>query len=64
MKTITLELFKFNELSEGAKQTAIDNYRRQHNNDGGAINEIIDSAKAAIELFNLKTGRLMTIFCN
>jgi hypothetical protein len=63
MKTITLELFKFNELSEGAKQTAIDNYRRQHNNDGGAINEIIDSAKAAIELFNLKTGRQYSDVC-
>lgn len=57
MQTITIQLFKFNELSEAAKQTAIYNYRSQHNNDGGAIDEVIDSAKAAIELFNLKTGR-------
>ena len=56
MQTITLQLFKFNELSEDAKQIAIDNYRNHHNNDGGAIHEVIDSAKAAIELFNLRTG--------
>jgi hypothetical protein len=56
MQTITLELFKFNELSEDAKQTAIDNYRYSGNHCGDA-GEIIDSAKAASELFNLKTGR-------
>jgi hypothetical protein len=54
MQTVTIELFKFNELSEDAKQTAIDNYR--YNNDGGAIHEVIASANAAVELFNLKTG--------
>jgi hypothetical protein len=56
MQTITLQLFKFNELSEDAQQVAIDNYRNSGNNDGGAIDEVIDSAKAATELFNLRTG--------
>ena len=56
MKTITLELFKFNELSEEAKQVAIDDYRSSGKHCGD-VGEVIDSAKAAIELFNLETGR-------
>lgn len=34
MQTVSIEIFKFNELSEDAKQTAIDNYRNHCNNDG------------------------------
>jgi hypothetical protein len=56
MKTITIELFKFNELSEDAQQVAIENYRSGDNHCGD-VGEVIDSAKAAIELFSLKTSR-------
>jgi len=56
MQTITLELFKFNELSEKAQQVAIDNYR-YNGNHCGDVGEIIDSVKAASVLFNLKIGR-------
>lgn len=31
MKTIQINLYKFSELSETAKQTAIENYRNTHN---------------------------------
>jgi hypothetical protein len=55
MKTITIELFKFDELSEKAQQVAIENYRNGDNHCGD-VGEVINSAKAAIELFNLETG--------
>jgi len=32
MKTITINLYKFDELTEKAKQTAIDKYRNKHDN--------------------------------
>ncbi len=56
MRTIRIKLYKFNELSDQAKQQAIEDYRNQDNYDGN-YSEIGDSVKAVIELFNLKTGR-------
>ena len=55
MQTVLIEIFKFNELSEAAQQVAIDNYRNSGKHCGD-VGEVIDSAKAAIELFNLETG--------
>jgi hypothetical protein len=55
MQTVTIELFKFDELSAEAQQVAIDNYRYSGNHCGD-VGEVINSAKAAVELFNLETG--------
>ena len=59
MKTITINLYKFDELSEKAKQTAIDKYRNKHDN-YFYYDEIIESVKKLIDLFNLKTGNTYT----
>lgn len=59
MKTITINLYKFNELSEEAKKTAIDKYRNKHDN-YFYYDEIIESVKKLIDLFNLKTGNTYT----
>jgi len=57
MKTIRTKVYQFNELTEQAKETAINWYR--NSNDDGYLyaDEIIESVKAVCELFNLKTGR-------
>jgi len=56
MRTIRIKLYKFNELSESAKEKAIEDYRNKSDyNDYSE--EITESVKAVIELFNLKTGR-------
>jgi hypothetical protein len=62
MKTKTINLYSFDELSNEAKQNAID-ILRNDNNEGFNqcyYNEIIESVKAVIELFDLKTGREYT----
>lgn len=56
MKTIEIQLFKFSELSEDAKQTAINNYRNKGYDNQHYFEEIISSVKSVCALFNLKTG--------
>lgn len=64
MKTIKLTLFTFDELSETAKQKAIDNYRNKCYDYSFYYYEIINSAKAAAELFDFKFGREYTTIKN
>jgi hypothetical protein len=59
MKTVTVNIYKFSELSEDAKQKAIDNYRSQ-GVDQFYYDEIIDSIKKLSDIFNLKFGRKYT----
>ncbi len=59
MRTIRIKLYKFNELSESAKQKAIQDYRND-GNDMDIYAEIIDSVKAMADIFNLKNGREYT----
>jgi hypothetical protein len=56
MRTIRIKLYKFNELSESAKQKAINDWRNKNDYDS-SFEEIEVSVKAVIKLFNLKTGR-------
>lgn len=59
-RTIRTKVYKFNELSQDAQQKAI-NYWRNENNDceyQTYFDEITDSVKAVVELFNLKTGKV------
>lgn len=56
MRTIRIKLYKFNELSESAKEKAINDWRDKNNYDS-SFEEIEGSVKAVIKLFNLKTGR-------
>ena len=60
MKQITINVYSFNELSESAKQNAIDNYRNKCYDNSFFYDEIAASVKAAIDLFGLKTGRTYT----
>ena len=60
MKTITINLYKFSELSEEAKKTALDQYRNKQYDNQFYFDEIINSVKKVIDLFNLKTGREYT----
>jgi len=57
MKTIRTKVYQFSELTESAKQKAIEWYR--NSNDDGYLyaDEIIESVKEVCELFHLKTGR-------
>lgn len=57
MKTVITEVFTFDELSETAKNKAIENHRYKNCYASHYFDEIIDSAKKVIEIFNLKTGR-------
>lgn len=56
MKTIEIQLYKFSELSEDAKQTAINDHRNKGCNSQFYFDEIIGSVKAVCDLFNLETG--------
>ena len=56
MRTARLKVFKFNELTDKAKQTAIENYRNRGYDYSFYYDEITESVKAVVELFNLKTG--------
>ena len=56
MKTITVNLYKFSELSEEAKQTAIQEHRSKEQDYSFYTDEIVSSAEKVIELFDLKTG--------
>ena len=57
MRTVRTKVYQFNELSEEAKQKAIEQYRNNDHYHQHYFDEIIDSVKAVCELFNLKTGR-------
>jgi len=57
MKTVTIEVFTFAELIETAKQKAISNFRNKNYDNSFYFDEIIETVKKVIELFNLKTGR-------
>lgn len=62
-RTVRTKVYKFNELSEQAKQKAIDFYRNANYGSGHNqhyFDEVTDSVKAVIELFNLKIGREYT----
>lgn len=59
MKTVTINIYNFSELSETAKQNAINNYRSQ-GIDQFYFDEIIDSVKKLADIFNLKFGREYT----
>lgn len=56
MRTVRTKVYKFNELSEQAKQKAIDTFRSNNNGVNFYAEDICNSAKKVIELFNLKTG--------
>lgn len=57
MRTIRIKLYKFNELSKDAKEKAINDWRNSDNY--FYFQEIEESVKSVIELFNLKTGRTL-----
>lgn len=65
MKTIEIKLYSFDELSEDAKENAINNYRNT-DYDNFYADELIDSVKAFLELFNIDTYRSYSDFklCN
>lgn len=57
MRTETINIFYFDELSEEAKQKAIEKVRYSDMNLGQYdADEITDSVKKVLDLFNLKTG--------
>ena len=58
MKTVTTTktIYEFSELSEDAKQTALNEYR-QTNDDDFFRTELVESIKKLIDLFGLKSGR-------
>jgi hypothetical protein len=59
MRTIRTKVYKFDELSEQARGRVIETWRNNYDNQF-YYDEIIDSVKKVIELFNLKTGREYT----
>lgn len=60
MRTIRTKVYQFNELSNEAKQIAIQWYRNGNYDGQLYADEIIDSVKAMAEVFNLKFGREYT----
>ncbi len=56
MRTIRIKAYKFDELSDQAKEKAISNYRNSEHYDGDYYDEVTESVKAVTELFNLKSG--------
>ena len=60
MRTIRTKVYQFSELSESAKESAINQYRNSGYEYQYYYDEIIESVKAVCELFNLKTGREWT----
>lgn len=59
-RTIRTKVYQFNELTEQAKQKAIEWYRNDNNDASLYSDEIIASIKAVAELFDLKFGREYT----
>jgi len=60
MKTIRTKVYQFNELTEQAKQTAIEQVRYDESDNQPYFDEIIESVKKVVELFDLQTGREWT----
>lgn len=56
MRTITTNVYQFDELSEMAKQSAIEKYRNTDYDYSFYYDELKDSIKAMCEVFNIKTG--------
>jgi len=56
MRTIRTKVYQFNELSNEAKEKAIQWYRNGNDDDSFYADEIIDSVKEVAELFDLKFG--------
>ena len=57
MRTVRTKVYQFNELTETAKQKAIQWYRNGNDDADFFTGEIVASIKAVAELFNLKFGR-------
>ena len=57
MKQVTTTIYSFSELSEQAKENAIEQFRNKGYDNSNYYDEITESVKAVIELFDLKTGR-------
>ncbi len=57
MRTETINIYSFSELSEEAKGKAIENFRNKYHDYQFYFDEIIDTVKKVVDLFNLKTGR-------
>lgn len=55
--TVTIQTFKFSELSELSKQVAINDYRNSNYPDDYLYEEIKESCTAVAELFNFNFGR-------
>jgi hypothetical protein len=60
MRTVRTKIYKFNELSNEAKQKAIEKYRDNNIDYQFSFDEITGSVKKMAELFNLKFGREYT----
>ena len=60
MKTVQINLYSFNELSNEAKETAINAVRNRNDNNQFYFDEIIESVKKLADVFNLKFGREYT----
>ena len=60
MKTVQINVYSFDELSEGAKQTALDEFRYSKNDNSYYFDEVITSVKKMADIFGLKFGRAYT----
>ena len=60
MRTIRTKVYQFSELSESAKENAIENYRNSERYNQHYFDEVIESVKEVCDLLNLKTGREYT----
>ncbi len=59
MKTLTIECFEYEELSDEAKAIALEEYQKQCDNDGDIpwMDEIMDSMKKLIEMMDFKLNK-------
>jgi hypothetical protein len=60
MRTETISIYSFSELSEDAKQNAIEKFRNKYSDSSVYFDEITETAKKVADLFNLKFGREYT----
>jgi len=60
MRTIRTKIYKYSELTEQGKASAIENYRNSGYDNQFYYDEIIESVKAVAELLNFKFGREYT----
>jgi hypothetical protein len=64
MKTIRIKIYEFNELSEAAKQTAIENYKNNNLSFDFIYSDAENTVEAFCDAFNVKTGRNSWLDCN